>query len=315
MSKQTIVTINGKSYDSVSGLPVDGLTPTNAPASPKATVHAQSLHAKQQRSQTLNRKAIKKPVFAKPLAMVRNPGRTMDIARSASVAKFAPHPHVVALPVPPIEADIAPTAHPTMTKVLMKQTAHELSIQKTAPTSQDRKKAAIANALSQPSTPAVTKKPPMRRRNRNLTIAGVIVVAVLLISYILYLNMPILSVQVASLQAGITASYPDYIPDGYSLSGPVSYDNGQVTMQFNASTGSTKFTIKQAKSPWDSSAVLDNAVKPKVGNDYLTTDQNGLTIYTYNDSAAWVNGGILYTIDGNAPLSPNQIGHIATSMQ
>ena len=41
---------------------------------------------------------------------------------------------------------------------------------------------------------------------------------------------------------------------------------------------------------------------------------NGLTIYSYGTHAAWVNAGILYTVDGNAELAPEQIQKIAASL-
>ena len=60
--------------------------------------------------------------------------------------------------------------------------------------------------------------------------------------------------------------------------------------------------------------MLANFVEPKAGTAYSTAETNGLTIYTFGQNAAWVNGGILYTITGNAPLSADQIQHIATSL-
>lgn len=126
--------------------------------------------------------------------------------------------------------------------------------------------------------------------------------------------MPNLSVRVAAIQAGIDASYPDYRPDGYSLNGPVTYADGRVTMNFTANGGPQEFKISQSESTWDSEAVLDNYIAPRAGADYIPYTERGLTIYTYDNNAAWVNGGILYTIEGNAPLSSEQIRRIATSL-
>ena len=126
--------------------------------------------------------------------------------------------------------------------------------------------------------------------------------------------MPNLSVRVAAAQAGIDASYPGYHPDGYRLDGAIGYTQGEVNMKFASNSGPQNFTISQKKSSWDSTAVLDNFVKDRAGENYITYSERGLTIYTYGSSAAWVNNGVLYTIDGNAPLSSDQIRHIATSM-
>jgi hypothetical protein len=85
-------------------------------------------------------------------------------------------------------------------------------------------------------------------------------------------------------------------------------------MRFAMNGSDRSFNLDQTKSGWDSSAVYENFVKPKVGDDYTTTRSNGITIYTYDNNAAWVNNGILYTVSGDAPLSPEQIQRIASSM-
>lgn len=126
--------------------------------------------------------------------------------------------------------------------------------------------------------------------------------------------MPNLSVRVAAAQAGINAGYPNYHPDGYALAGPVTFSDGRVSMNFKANGGNHTFTINQSKSGWNSDAVLDNYVSPRAGSSYIPYTERGLTIYTYDNNAAWVNGGILYTVEGDAPLSSEQIRRIATSL-
>ena len=126
--------------------------------------------------------------------------------------------------------------------------------------------------------------------------------------------MPALSTRVAAVQAGINATYPGYQPAGYTLNGPVAYDKGSVTMKFASNGSSETLTLAQTKSNWDSSAVLENYVKPAAGRKYSTATINGLTIYTYNSNAAWVNGGILYTVQGSAQLAPDQIERLAASL-
>lgn len=132
--------------------------------------------------------------------------------------------------------------------------------------------------------------------------------------YFSYISMPNLSVRVAAAQAGIDASYPSYRPDGYRLNGPVSYADGEVSLKFAANAGPQNFTITQARTTWDSSAIQENIVTPKWGSDYTSYAENGLTIYTHDNQAVWVNGGIRYSIEGDAPLSAAQIRNIATSM-
>lgn len=85
-------------------------------------------------------------------------------------------------------------------------------------------------------------------------------------------------------------------------------------MKFAANAGPEQYTLSQTRSEWDSTATLDNYVTPQAGKDYTTTTAGGLTIYRYADNAVWVNGGILYTISGNASLSNDQIQRIASSL-
>jgi hypothetical protein len=61
-----------------------------------------------------------------------------------------------------------------------------------------------------------------------------------------------------------------------------------------------------ANSNWDSDGVLENKVKPASPN-YQTLNQKGLTIFVQKDRAAWVNGGILYTLTFNTDLPNSEI--------
>lgn len=309
MSKDSIVTINGQQYDALTGLPVAG---ASADTHSKKPTSAGSIHTSLQRSKTLIRRVTKKP---SPISNHRpkHPGQTMDIARSSKVARFAPRP-IISAPASVAVRDLPVAAHPLLSRA-NKLHAKRSAVPATVVTksSQNIKNEAIAAALAKPPV----RTPPRRfyhRHPRALTIVIVSLVIALVGGYLTYVNMPGLSVRVAAAQAGINATYPQYQPDGYSLNGPVTYGDGQVTINFVANTGTSKFTIKQAKSTWDSTAVLNNIVIPNAGVKYITNQEKGLTIYTYSGDAAWVNGGILYTIRGDAPLSGDQIRQIATSM-
>lgn len=85
-------------------------------------------------------------------------------------------------------------------------------------------------------------------------------------------------------------------------------------MKFAANAAPQSFTLTQSRSDWDSSAVLANYVLPILGRNFATTASRGLTIYSTNNAAAWVNGGVLYTIKGNATLSSDQVQRIAMSL-
>lgn len=318
MASQKIVTINGRKYDAATGLPIDS-EPVKAaePArtTPKKAGHsataATSVHTSLQRSQTLHRRAAKKPAAAPKRPST---GRHMDIARSSKVTKFAPHPVVK-----PAEKKVDTPDKPAQTHPVA-QRAHATAARKAKPaskpaTAKQVKNAAISAALAAPKAPP--EKPPKRPRKlwrRRALVTVIILAAITASAYAVYRFVPSISVGIAATQANVNASYPEYTPDGYSLSHPVTYEDGKVTLKFTSNSNENSYTIVQARSSWDSSAVLDSVVKPAAGDNYVTTKERGLTIYTYNTSAAWVNKGILYTIQSKASLSGEQVRRIATSL-
>jgi len=317
MSTTPTVTIAGQEYDAVTGLPITESSSSHVPSktSHANTIHAKGLHATTQRSTTLHRKFTKRPANPKTEIsghVKKSPATMSDIRRTHSdIRKFAPHP--VAAVTKPKSTDIGPVAHPHVVK------AHAISAAKAESQTAAPLAAAAIKAESIKTAVANThKKPQLRSRllpkQRMVGVLSAVFALVLLGGYFTYLNMPSLSVRVAAAQAGIDASYPNYRPDGYALSGPVTYTDGRVSMNFKANTGSQNFTISQSKSGWDSDAVLDHYVAPRAGSSYIPYNERGLTIYTYDNNAAWVNGGILYTVEGNAPLSSEQIRRIATSL-
>lgn len=162
--------------------------------------------------------------------------------------------------------------------------------------------------------PPPARQPAARHWGRHLSIAGAMVALLAFGGYLTYHNMPAIATRMAAAQAGINASFPSYQPSGYSLAGGISQQQGSVLMKFAANAGPGTFTLTQSRSDWDSSAVLANYVLPSFGRNFATTTSRGLTIYSTHNAAAWVNGGILYTIKGNAPLSSEQVERIAASM-
>lgn len=319
MSRQT-VTINGTVYDAHTGMPI--VQPQNSPSKSHETIHetkkhdSHAVHQPLQKSQTLNRHIV-----SKTTALQKSPSSPSRIvaknvpARSDMITKFAPHPSGAKKTVKQF-SDIGPVAHPMVMKARA-QTARVQPVEATPKPSHIIKEEAIHKALQDApdkKEAAKDQRNKTKKYPRVLSIASTALALLLLGAYFTYLNMPSLSVRVAAAQAGINATYPEYRPDGYSLHGPVAYDQNEVMMKFAANAGPQNFTVTQAKSSWDSSAVLNNYVKQKAGDNYITYNERGLTIYTFDGNAAWVNGGILYTINGDAPLSTDQIRRIATSM-
>jgi hypothetical protein len=274
-------------------------------------------HNISQKSHAIYRHTIKQPVSQiKPF--VRKVGHNMDIARSKSIAHFSAHTTATVPAKPNLmkkQFDIGPVKHPLVVKANEKRTTgiNALGPKLTTNIPQTAKEQMITQAFNQLNKSQKNEKAKIKHKYKIINAFSIGLVLIIIVGYFIFINLPAISVGLASAQAGIKASYPEYIPDGYGLSSSVSYSAGQVTLSFRANTGNKVFKITESKSSWDSSAVQNKVNKDSNGM-YVTTQENGLTIYTYSNNAAWVNGGILYTITGDAPLSNSQVRHIATSL-
>ena len=267
---------------------------------------------KPEKPKNLYQNDTKKPAI-NSIPLTRRNGHTMDVARSNSIKHFAPRLiNAIDKKIAQTTTDIKHIRHP-LTQIVDKK-MQSIANPKTMPQKslKETKEIAIDEALNRPK-PKDPKKGFFKKHLKFINIFSISLAALLIAGCIVYLNIPSISVKIASAQAGINATFPEFYPDGYSVNGPVSFSNGEVTINFKSNTGSQKFTVKQSKSAWDSSAVRSKVNKDSNG-EFITTEEKGLTIYTYNGNAAWVNGGILYTINGNAPLSGDQIRRIANSL-
>lgn len=218
---------------------------------------------------------------------------------------------------PPAEPELTTTENipvGTLPRSVLTRQSKKLAA---APRSKRRRLFTSKRRTNEPTTsvaPPPARQPAARHWGRRLSIAGAMVALLAFGGYLTYHNMPAIATRMAAAQAGINASFPSYQPSGYSLAGGISQQQGSVLMKFAANAGPGTFTLTQSRSDWDSSAVLANYVLPSFDRNFATTTSRGLTIYSTHNAAAWVNGGILYTIKGNAPLSSEQVERIAASM-
>lgn len=323
MSAKHTIVINGKLYDAVTGMPVDkpatpavprpaaGATMDIArPVSvPRAPGHSsKSVHRTTAHSTTLRRSHLTAPESTVPTSAPKHhvAGHT---GRSPMIAHFAPHPQPLPKKAHNI-IDAAPTHAPAAPHAV-----HHAP----RPSSQQVKEQLIARASQnvtavQHAAEQTHKQKRSRKPLRRSHIVSAAVALVLLGGYLSYVSMPGLSVSMAGSQAGVAAKYPNYSPDGYSFEGPVAFQPGQVSLNFKSNGGGNGYVIEQRASTWNSVALLDNFVESASKGNYETTAQNGVTIYTYGNNAAWTNGGVFYSITGEAPLDTEQLLHIAASM-
>jgi len=290
------------------------LAPISRPQSTHALhAPAQAVHQTTQKSQTLYRRALKKPtaeVAETPLQQ-----------RSPHISRFST-PQVVPMPQQDLPQAAAPepqnapaTTHPSVIKALQHHAIAHPAPQKEL-TGKELKDQLIKERLAEVgNSPAKKEKRAnwLSRQPRLVTILSSTLALLILGGYLTYITLPSISLKVAASRAGVNATMPEYKPDGYSLDGPITYSPGEVVISYKSNTNDSGYKIVQKATNWDSQAVLDNYVG-KLTDNYLTFQERGVTVYTFGNKAAWVNGGLLYTIDGNASLSSDQILHVATSL-
>ena len=187
-------------------------------------------------------------------------------------------------------------------------------------TAAELKDRAIREALEKSAHIAREEESPRMKKNIFKTKQFYVALALSIFSvaslgYIIKLNMPDISLRVAALQTGISANYPSFTPEGFSLSSVTSTNkNGAVEINFD--NGKVLYTLSEENSPWDSEILKQNYVIPTFGhNKYEITKTRGLTIYISDSNAVWVSGGILYKI--TAPpdtLTKETLHQIATSI-
>lgn len=342
--------ITGLPVDGVDIEPKKEIIAKNTSPLPRRGIEMPSIHTSTQHSATLSRRHVRKPktimplseqTESQPIVAAYSPMslQQLTVKKAQPVNKFMTAPEA-AKPASP-RADRPHEAHPITHR------AANRSLDVTAPRRQrasayqkldtqaklapvpakpvEKKDLKSAHALKNDAIyEAMSREvaPQKRRRDKKqksqgrwarfMSLSAASLAVVMLAGYFTYLNMPNLSIRMAAVQSGVDAKYPGYSPDGYALSGPISFKEGEVTMRFAYADGNRGFTIKQQKSSWDSSAVRQFVDEQSPNSS--TTQVDGLTIYTYDGNAAWVNGGVFYTLQGSAPLSSDQVQRIATSM-
>lgn len=325
--KQEIVNVNGRAYDPVTGLllPIS-ITKETAPQPTRPHVsqtirgaHTTSIHQRHvKKSATLSRRHVKRSA---PTPLAARPAKKtapVHVAQHEAVHKFTPThtPTPTSVTPPQASKDRPAETHPVVHRAKQHEAAKAAPIQveKSLKPARVLKNEAISEALAKEVKPQKSHRAKRKQSSfsRWLSIASAGVAIMLLGGYFTYLSMPNISIRVAALQSGINATYPGYKPSGYALNGPISFKQGEVSMKFAYADGTASYTISQTKSDWDSAAVKEY-IADKSGAP-TTTIVDGLTIFASGENIAWVNGGILYHINSQAPLSGEQIRRIATSM-
>lgn len=309
MKNEDIVKINGRNYDTKSGRPISASKSLHNNEIKRLDLKSDKVHSPIQKSQTLMRKSVPKPLNTKSKI-----ARSMDIAKSSRVSRFAPNPIIKSSFV---NKDVTKTnSNPLLNRV--NKSMELIKNSQPARALTEIKEEAIKKSIAD-TKPASSKdklsKINKLTSNKSLLI-GLIVLFISIVFYLSYQYIPAISIRIAASQAGINATYPTYTPDNFYIHGPAVSQEKKVIIEYKQKNSDKSYIISQSYTNWDSSALYEKLVKTWIDKSPNTTRVNGLTVYstTNYDNVAWVNRGILFTISGNADLDSRKIERIVSSM-
>lgn len=285
--------------------------------SPKTTV--KNTKRKLEKSKTLMRPAVKKPTAIKndiqpmkpvPKLPAQNSGRinrAQAVEKSPHISKFG---NPATSSVKKVHADL-PVVAPSFA-VLSKNVSNELHKLENA--------LIDANSHLHELEKNTVKKVPLLQRvgfkNRFANLAALTTAMLLLVGFFGYQNSAAISMRIAATRSGVNAQLPGYQPAGFGVAGGVKSEPGKVSVSFKSRTDDRSFTITQQASNWNSASLLANHVSKNYCNTcFQTWQDSGKTVYIYDKSnATWVNGGVWYTVEGNADLTSDQLMRLANSL-
>lgn len=160
-----------------------------------------------------------------------------------------------------------------------------------------------------------TKKRETKRGHRKFklsAIAAAITAVALVLGYGGYLVYPNVQLRIAASQAGLDAK-TFYAPKGYKVSGSVAMGAGKLAINYHGENNAS-YRLNQERSKTTEEQLKSEATAK--GKDSFDSLKAGdVNVYRYNDKAAWVKDGVLYTLDTNDFLTSDQITKIASSVK
>lgn len=153
----------------------------------------------------------------------------------------------------------------------------------------------------------------LKIKPRTFSVVSVLISGFLFASFIAWQNAPNIAMKIASERADIAGNLPSYQPAGFSFTGSISYQPGEIKVAYKANADNRSYSITQKASGWDSETLRQNYVADKTQSQ--TIQEKGKTIYLYDgNNATWVDGGIWYRIEGDSKLNSDQLLKLAASL-
>lgn len=171
-------------------------------------------------------------------------------------------------------------------------------------------------AIAQATSHTQPKQPATRRRTRRTALkALVVILAIGLVGgFVVYHRIPSAHMKLASSRSGVGGVLPSYTPAGYKLSNTIDYKPGEITLNFQSNSDQRSFNVVQSQSSWNSESLRQDFLEPLQAS-YQIIEENGKTVYLYDNNATWVDGGIWYKVEAkDAHLSSTQLANLIKSL-
>jgi hypothetical protein len=170
------------------------------------------------------------------------------------------------------------------------------------------------------ATPATKKKRLHKRAlgafkgNKLKSIGSASLAALLIGGFLVYQNLPTISLAFANRQAGITAKLPKGIPSNFAIDNVEGSEAGNVILKYSSRADEREFTLTQVKADTTVKSLEDTVARVS-DNQYQTYQAGGITLFlSPGDRVDWIDGDMRYNIIGSTGFSPDQIAQIATSL-
>lgn len=332
----TVLQVNGKSYDAVTGRRIDGIiTPkkvdTPSRAAQNSTDDATYIPVKRianhtkvhspQKAQTLMRKAVKKPSaglkkqvrVTSELAhtngqviAVKHSVEHVDPVKAQHAQRVEKHAQVHRFHGPkPVAVTFAPVA--------VRHAPDIASPAKTVATAQHQNSTdifeqAIQNATHYVDIAAHKAHYKKKARRHTVSVAAGTLALMIIGGFMTYINTPGLQLKIAGVRAGVATNTPHFAASGFRYNGVAVEGNRRV---IGLTTNSGDFALTQESTSWTGDQMIEHvsAVQADGTPTYRTVHVGNDTAYRLNDTsqATWVKNGTWYQLSGKTPLSDDQL--------
>ncbi len=323
---------------------VDGFIRRPKQALPRQATPSHKVHSKASHSKTLMRTSVKKP--AQKITAIHNKNystyhpnesnssrterpdhvdstrieRAAAIHRSSLVSRFGEIGSHITKRVAPIAVKPAPehgktALHSASTPIDLRGTNPASVVEEPLSPFDIALQKADSHKLSRTKRQSLKQRTARKLRisTHALSLAMGVFLALFVGGILAYRSVPQIALKIASTRAGVRAQLPSYQPSGFSLSGPVQYGDGVVTLKYESNSDDRNFSVVQKKSDLNSQSLAENFTTAQ--STYQTFEDKGRTIFVYEGSnATWVNGGVWYTVEGESELSSDQLRRIVSGL-